>query len=74
MRADNEELPATPPGIRARDITAALRHLYARAPIRTWADPDVLDCGTYGLVMAGVLPGLRSPSGLAAGTGAGGNR
>ena len=40
MRADSEELLVTPPGIRARDITAALRHLYARAPIRTWADPD----------------------------------
>ena len=40
MRADSEELLVTPPGIRARDITAALRHLYAHAPIRTWAGPD----------------------------------
>jgi hypothetical protein len=40
MKAGNEEDPPIPPKVRARDITAALRHLSEHAPVRTTASPD----------------------------------
>jgi hypothetical protein len=38
--AGGDEHPVTSPGVKARDITAALRRLYEHAPIRTWPGPD----------------------------------